>query len=141
MEVSSAEHESVAGQPVSGSTRQIDLAILGPSSTTDRTALRPETPAVTSRPRGPVTTANVMQLLEWQRYRCALTGCQLTPNIASLDHIVPARCGGEHLVENTQVLHKGVNRAKATMTNDEFIERCCEVVEHTNHANTKEDIA
>jgi len=43
------------------------------------------------------------------------------------------RCGGKHLVENTQVLHKDVNRAKTTMTNEEFIRLCREVVEYTAH--------
>jgi 5-methylcytosine-specific restriction endonuclease McrA len=75
----------------------------------------------------------VLRLLECQQYRCALTGRPLTPDTASLDHIVPVRCGGEHLIENTQVLHKDVNRAKATMTNAEFVQLCREVVEHTAH--------
>jgi 5-methylcytosine-specific restriction endonuclease McrA len=77
-----------------------------------------------------VTTANVLRLLEWQQYRCALTGRVLRPDTASLDHIVPVRCGGEHRIENAQVLHKDVNRAKTTMTNEEFIRLCREVVEH-----------
>jgi hypothetical protein len=56
----------------------------------------------------------------------------LTPDTASLDHIVPVCCGGEHVVENTQVLHKDVNRAKTTMTNQEFIQLCREVVTHAD---------
>ena len=84
------------------------------------------------RPSGRVTTANVLQLLEHQRHCCALTGRELTPDTASLDHIIPVRCGGEHVIENTQVLHKDVNRAKTTMTNDEFVQLCREIVEHAS---------
>jgi 5-methylcytosine-specific restriction endonuclease McrA len=75
----------------------------------------------------PVSTANVLTLLERQRFRCALTGRLLTPQTAALDHIVPIRCGGGHVIENTQVLHKDVNRAKGSLTNEEFIALCREV--------------
>jgi hypothetical protein len=40
---------------------------------------------------------------------------------------VSIRCGGEHVIENTQVLHKDVNRAKGSLTSDEFIGLCREV--------------
>lgn len=82
-----------------------------------------------------MSTANVLRLLEWQRYRCALTGRPLEPQTASLDHIVPVRCGGQHRIENVQVLHKQVNRAKGTLTNEEFIQLCREVVEHVGRHN------
>jgi 5-methylcytosine-specific restriction endonuclease McrA len=77
-----------------------------------------------------VTAASVLRLLECQHYCCALTGRPLTPDTASLDHIVPVCCGGQHVIENTQVLHRDVNRAKTTMTNGKFISLCREVVAH-----------
>jgi len=70
----------------------------------------------------------VLDLLERQRFRCALTGRALTPESAALDHIVPIRCGGEHVIENAQVLHKDVNRAKGSMTTEAFVALCGEVV-------------
>jgi 5-methylcytosine-specific restriction endonuclease McrA len=73
-----------------------------------------------------------MRLLEFQRYRCALTGRQLTPTTAALDHIVPIRCGGQHVIENAEVLHKDVNRAKGALTNSEFIQLCREVAFHSD---------
>ncbi len=79
-----------------------------------------------------VTTGNVLNLLATQEYRCALTGRELTPETASLDHIVPIRCGGEHVIENTQVLHKDVNRAKGSRTNIEFVGLCREIVRYMN---------
>jgi len=80
------------------------------------------------RPTGAVSTKNVMCLLEYQAYRCALTGRELTPETSSLDHIVPIRCGGEHAIENAQVLHQDVNRAKGSLTNEQFVGMCREVV-------------
>lgn len=81
--------------------------------------------------------SNVLRLLEWQDYRCALTGRSLTPDSASLDHIVPVRDGGEHTIENVQVLHKEVNRAKSTLTHEQFIQMCREVVDHAAFTNTE----
>ena len=85
-----------------------------------------------------VTTGNVLSLLATQEYRCALTGRELTPETAALDHIVPIRCGGQHVIENTQVLYRDVNRAKGSMPNDEFIGLCREVVRWTD-AHSIED--
>ena len=87
---------------------------------------------------GPVSTNNVLQLLEYQGYRCALTGRELTPETAALDHVVPVRNDGEHVIENTQVLHKEVNRAKGSLSNDEFIALCHEVVRWSG-LNTREE--
>jgi hypothetical protein len=69
-----------------------------------------------------------MALLERQHFRCALSGRALTPATAALDHIVPIRAGGEHIIENVQVLDKDVNRAKNALTSAEFIELCLDVV-------------
>jgi len=73
----------------------------------------------------------ILQILERQRYRCALTARALTPETASLDHIVPVCRGGQHRINNTQVLERSVNRAKGTLTNDEFVALCSEVWSHT----------
>ncbi len=70
-----------------------------------------------------------MELLEAQDFRCAMSGRALTPQTAALDHIVPIRCGGEHVIENTQILDKAVNRAKGSLTSAEFIGLCREVVD------------
>ena len=91
-------------------------------------------------PKGPVSVENVLRLLEHQEHHCALTGRGLTPETAALDHIVPVRFGGEHLIENTQVLHKDVNRAKGSLTNDEFSGLCREVVRWSDRPATREDL-
>jgi 5-methylcytosine-specific restriction endonuclease McrA len=77
----------------------------------------------------PVRFREVLRLLEQQRFRCAMTGRALTPPDAALDHKEPISRGGRHCMENVQVLHEQVNRAKGTMSNSEFLALCREVVE------------
>lgn len=74
----------------------------------------------------------VLKLLKRQKYRCALTGEKLAPDTASLDHIIPVSRGGKSYLGNAQVLDATVNRAKHTMTNDEFIAMCRQVVRHAD---------
>jgi len=68
-----------------------------------------------------------MQLLKTQGFRCALTGIELTPQTARLDHIVPVSKGGTDVIENLQWLHIDANTAKATMAQDQFIAMCRKV--------------
>lgn len=95
---------------------------------------------IAARPTGPVSTDNVLRLLEHQHYRCALTGRTLTPQTAAIDHIVPIRLGGEHTIENTQILHKDVNRAKGSMTSEEFIGLCREVARWADISSTRTEV-
>jgi len=88
---------------------------------------------------GDVSVENVLRLLEAQQYRCALTGRSLTPQVAALDHVIPVRFGGQHTIENAQVLHKDVNRAKGSLTNEEFTGMCREVVRWSNHQSTRKE--
>lgn len=70
----------------------------------------------------------LLQILEKQEYKCALTGRPLTPDDAALDHIIPVSRGGPvKELSNLQVVHKIVNAAKNTMSNEEFISLCREV--------------
>lgn len=79
-----------------------------------------------------VTTAQIIALLESQAYRCALTGTKLTPHTAMLDHMLPISRGGENSMENIQVLRSDINRTKGTLTNEEFVDICREVVAHAD---------
>ncbi len=78
---------------------------------------------------GTISFRAVMNLIESQRFRCALTGRQLSPDVAALDHIHPISRDGRNEIANAQVLHRIVNRAKGALTNYEFIALCREVVE------------
>ena len=108
------------------------MDFLGQPSTESSSPVHPKSDWPAFRPSGKVTTNNVLRLLEFQKHRCALTGRKLEPETASLDHVVPVRNGGAHAIENTQVLHRDVNRAKSTMTNEEFIQLCCEVAKQAS---------
>jgi len=82
-------------------------------------------------PDGELNREDVIRLLERQGHRCALSGWPLTPQTAALDHIVAVTRGGLHRLDNVQVLHRDVNRAKYTLTNEEFIALCGAVWQHT----------
>jgi hypothetical protein len=137
---SSSKHEGFAGQQEAvAASGHDDVAVLGKPPSTSEAAVHPEGQEEPCRPTGPVNTANVLRLLKWQGFRCALSGRPLMPDTASLDHIVPVRDGGEHTIENVQALHKDVNRAKSTLAHEQFIQLCREVVEHVAAANTEGD--
>lgn len=77
-----------------------------------------------------VSLDELRDLLRRQEYRCALTGEPLTPTNFALDHIVPIANGGGFTVANSQLVLKTVNRAKNTMSEQDFIEMCRKVAEH-----------
>lgn len=64
----------------------------------------------------------LLKLIERQEYRCALSGIELTPETAALDHIVPISNGGGDNIENLQWVHEEINRMKGTMDNKQFIQ-------------------
>lgn len=74
-----------------------------------------------------VTAKNLRALIESQYYRCALSGILLTPDNASLDHIIPLSEGGKHVISNVQWLDPRVNTMKGTMNQKEFLELCCAI--------------
>jgi 5-methylcytosine-specific restriction endonuclease McrA len=76
-----------------------------------------------------ITATQVVGLIKDQGYLCALSGRPLTPETASLDHIMPLGRGGEHSLANVWVVDHQVNIAKGTMTVDEFVLMCRDVVE------------
>jgi 5-methylcytosine-specific restriction endonuclease McrA len=76
-----------------------------------------------------VTAKVVRQILEQQDFCCALSGRPLQPDTAALDHIVPISRGGRHEADNIQVLHKDVNVAKSSMTVEDFLAVCREVID------------
>jgi len=80
------------------------------------------------RPKA-VTSKMILELVEHQRFRCALSGRKLTPETASLDHIVPLSRGGEHNLSNLWVLDHQVNMAKGTLMVDDFVAMCREVTQ------------
>jgi 5-methylcytosine-specific restriction endonuclease McrA len=77
---------------------------------------------------GRITAKQVLELVKRQRFRCAISGRELTPETASLDHIIPLARGGRHAIENVWVVDHQVNSAKGTLPPDEFVALCRDVV-------------
>ncbi len=77
----------------------------------------------------PITAKQILQLVEAQAYKCAISGRDLTPETASLDHITPIGRGGEHVLENLWIVDRQVNAAKGSMTNEEFFALCEQVAD------------
>lgn len=65
-----------------------------------------------------------------------MTGRELTPETASLDHDVPSSRGGTDTIGNAQIVLTVVNQAKGTMTSEEFIQLCKDVVAWSNRGKT-----
>ena len=86
-----------------------------------------------------VTAKMILALLEKQGYRCAISGRELTPESASLDHIVPLSRGGEHCVTNVWIVDHAVNTAKGTQTIEEFVAMCRDITNH--HAACSQPVA
>jgi len=76
-----------------------------------------------------VTPKDLMKMLDEQGYMCAITGDPLDPSDCAVDHIKPIVNGGEHRLENLQVVTSAANKAKHTLDMSEFIELCRKVVE------------
>jgi 5-methylcytosine-specific restriction endonuclease McrA len=79
---------------------------------------------------GIASMTDLRSLLESQRYRCALTGRELTPETTTLDHKVPVALGGLSTVDNLWFVHFQANSAKGSLTTDEFVKLCRDVVSY-----------
>ena len=77
-----------------------------------------------------INRASLVKLIEQQEYRCKYSGIELTPDAASLDHIVPVSKGGEHVVSNVAWVHHEINRMKGQLSVEEFIALCSKVVQY-----------
>lgn len=90
----------------------------------------------TPSPRKPVCSAaeyasrkQLTELLDAQGHICALSGAPLTPENATVDHIRARSEGGSNTAENLQWVLKTVNRAKGSMTVQDFVSMCCRVAD------------
>lgn len=77
-----------------------------------------------------ITQAALLNLLDSQQHRCALTGRKLEPEVAALDHVMPLGRGGVNDMTNVAIVHRDVNAAKGSMTREEFVEMCREVARY-----------
>lgn len=98
------------------------------------TITRKEGDATAMKPT--VTAKQIMSLIERQNFRCAMSGRPLTPETASLDHIVPLSRDGNHELSNLWVVDHQVNSAKGTLTVEEFRGLCQEIVNHRSNGDS-----
>jgi 5-methylcytosine-specific restriction endonuclease McrA len=71
-----------------------------------------------------ITVAALKRLIVKQNYVCAITGWELRPETATVDHIKPLARGGTNTLDNIQIVHGDANRAKGVMTQEEFLALC-----------------
>lgn len=81
----------------------------------------------------PVTAKQILEMIRSQHHRCAISGRELTPETASLDHIHPLSRGGSHEPSNLCIVEHLVNSAKGTMTLEEFVALCRDVTHHQSN--------
>jgi len=81
-----------------------------------------------------VTARQLEQKLQDQKFKCELTGTDMTPALSSLDHIDPKAMGGEDDINNLQIVLPCVNKAKGTMSQAQFVSMCHAVARHVSDA-------
>lgn len=67
-----------------------------------------------------ITPENLMALYEKQGHKCAYCGLELNALITAVDHKTPISKGGEHTLDNIQLLCHNCNISKFTMTDEEY---------------------
>lgn len=71
-----------------------------------------------------VTGKALFALAKSNGFRCALSGVEMHPDDASIDHVVPLSKGGDHSMCNMAIIHMAVNRMKGEMDHAEFVRWC-----------------
>ena len=73
---------------------------------------------------------DLWKLAKRQKMLCALTGRHLTNENVSPDHIIPISKGGTHEIGNLRLVDRDANIARASLTDEEFLSLCHDVVNH-----------
>jgi 5-methylcytosine-specific restriction endonuclease McrA len=73
--------------------------------------------------------------LEANRFKCALTGWDLTPENFAIDHIQSLADGGSNAIDNLECVHPLANTAKGTMGKAQFVEMCMAVAKWQSEKN------
>lgn len=84
---------------------------------------------ITEKSESKTTATKLRHMIEAQGYRCALSGEELDPDNASLDHKTPIANGGTNDIENLQWLHVQVNAMKGTLSQERFVTLCRKVAQ------------
>lgn len=84
-----------------------------------------------------VTSARLHARIKNNECRCELSGVEMSPEDASLDHRIPLSRGGTHDMDNVAVVHKVMNRMKGTMMDSEFVAWCMKVADWNRQKTNK----
>lgn len=79
---------------------------------------------------------DLWRIAKKQKLICPLTGRRLTYENISLDHIIPLDKGGKTTINNIQFVDYHANLAKSTLTKEELIQLCNDIITH-NQAKVK----
>lgn len=68
-----------------------------------------------------IAVGQVWSLAKKQKLKCAISGVKLNNRNISVDHIIPFAKDGKNTIENIQLVHVLLNRAKSDLLPDEFL--------------------
>jgi hypothetical protein len=68
-----------------------------------------------------ISYLDLFHLAKKQKLRCAISGIKLTNSNLSVDHIIPYSQGGQHTLENIQLVDLTINKMKLTNTLNDFL--------------------
>lgn len=108
-----------------------ELATFGGTVEEEVRGHREQSPKTSSRNNGWATPTQLLEKLNEQGFRCAITGRELTPPTCEPDHIISRANGGSDTIDNLQWIHVSVNRAKGSAELSEFVAMCCDVADWT----------
>lgn len=75
---------------------------------------------------------DLWKIAKRQRLICPLTGRKLTNENISLDHILSIKKGGKNSIDNFQLVDYHANLAKFTLTKEELIKLCQDIIYHNS---------
>ncbi|WP_061221723.1 HNH endonuclease [Leptospira borgpetersenii] len=73
---------------------------------------------------------NFYKLLNQQKGKCYLTGRELYPVDALVEHIVPLRKGGEHEFKNTCLIISPLSKLKRYYTEEEIVHISADIIKN-----------
>ncbi|MBL8019415.1 MAG: hypothetical protein JNM27_07100 [Leptospirales bacterium] len=82
-------------------------------------------------------TKDFYALLERQKYKCALSGLDLTPQNTIAEHIVPLQQGGKHCFANIYLVETRVSKLKRNLLEQDVIDIAKAIVAHRERSSSK----
>ncbi|TGN09965.1 HNH endonuclease [Leptospira bandrabouensis] len=67
---------------------------------------------------------HIRTLLQEQKFRCYISGLELTYDNIEIEHIIPLTMGGNHCLENLCLVDRSLKELKRFKTKEEIIELC-----------------